>query len=554
METFVAISFFIGLVALLVSIIMFIVKKIEKENTERIAKTINFVVFVIALDIIIMLFPMGKTTALVYTGILLLISIHYVISLDVLRLNIISRKDSSIGENVPVTLNQTTNNQQIQEITAKTVSADEEVTILPESADAEYIENIEEDNDQKPISDNELNEFRLISDVEVQNTQEGVRINFGREENSVSEEFPSVARECKSSFEVPIFRFGASYFKQDISKNNSLIGGTSGSGKSSLAKALLMWLCLRNSPENLRVVIIDTRSVDYISFRSLPHLLVPVVKEINRAPGLIRWLNTEVINRNRSMQSGINVASQKILLVIDDMAGLGDPSDWKESLRNILAEGQRVGVFVMMVTSNPSSDVLSTDLKINIPLRMSFYVPSTMGSRMILEASGAEKISERGNVLVNASGSIKEGKALYIAEEDLETLSRQLNDIYGEHYYECLSYSTSLLQDNWPIHCIHNPDEEIVKKINYNSGAVSPDDTDENGFDDMFEAAVEAVLDAGQANTSMIMRKLRLGYARCARIMDEMEQAGIIAPQEGSKPRQVLITKQQWRERTTVRR
>ena len=261
-----------------------------------------------------------------------------------------------------------------------------------------------------------------------------------------------------------------------------------------------------------------------------------------------------MINRNRSMQSGINVASQKILLVIDDMAGLGDPSDWKESLRNILAEGQRVGVFVMMVTSNPSSDVLSTDLKINIPLRMSFYVPSTMGSRMILEASGAEKISERGNVLVNASGSIKEGKALYIAEEDLETLSRQLNDIYGEHYYECLSYSTSLLQDNWPIHCIHNPDEEIVKKINYNSGAVSPDDTDENGFDDMFEAAVEAVLDAGQANTSMIMRKLRLGYARCARIMDEMEQAGIIAPQEGSKPRQVLITKQQWRERTTVRR
>ena len=195
------------------------------------------------------------------------------------------------------------------------------------------------------------------------------------------------------------------------------------------------------------------------------------------------------------------------------------------------------GMYLILATQRPSVDVITGVIKNNIPSRIAFAVSSQVDSRTILDAVGADKLLGRGDMLYSPVGTNKMVRiqGSFVSEEEVEAVVSYIKKYNSEDYDESV---------------IQEVERLAVKEKGKAAGPASEEDS---AADDMFEAAVEVVLDAGQASTSMLQRRLRLGYARAARIMDEMEQAGIISEQEGSKPRQIKITKQQWLERTTSR-
>ena len=255
--------------------------------------------------------------------------------------------------------------------------------------------------------------------------------------------------------------------------------------------------------------------------------------------------------RQRLMSLRANVAEQKIIFVIDDIATLGTSEEWKEPLRTVLTDGYRVGINVIIVTSNPSSGIIPTDYKINIPLRVCFFMPSSVGYRLVLDAKVKEKYIAKGEALISDLGVLHKGKTLFIPDEVIHNLSDLLFSIYDKRLKKCYK----AIQNGVPLKetlytHFDNGVMADLERLRGNAATIS-DATDE--LDDMFEEAVSVVLEQGGASTAMLQRKLRLGYARCARIIDEMEDAGIIGPSEGSQPRKVLITKRQWLERVTTR-
>ena len=196
------------------------------------------------------------------------------------------------------------------------------------------------------------------------------------------------------------------------------------------------------------------------------------------------------------------------------------------------------GMHLILATQRPSVDVITGVIKNNIPSRIAFAVSSQVDSRTILDGAGAEKLLGRGDMLYMPVGQTKAVRiqGSFVAQEEVEAVVEYIKK------HNVTEYDESVVQEI---------DRQAARGKNGRGGNDEPED-EGDGFDEMFEAAVEVVLDAGQASTSMLQRKLRLGYGRAARIMDEMQQAGIIGEPEGSKPRRVLITKQQWLERVTT--
>ncbi len=331
-----------------------------------------------------------------------------------------------------------------------------------------------------------------------------------------------------------------------------LIAGTTGSGKSVCTNAMIQSILFRSSPEEVRMILIDPKQVEFSVYNGIPHLLVPVVTDPRKAAGALGWAVTEMLDRykqfaeknvrditayNRLAETDNEIHSMPlILIVIDELSDLmmAAGKEVEDAIVRLAQMARAAGMHLVIATQRPSVDVITGLIKANIPSRLALTVASATDSRTILDAAGADKLLGRGDMLFHPLGIPKpiRVQGCFVSDSEIESVVNFLKASSSPEY-----------------------DEEVVEEINRQALAseVTEEENNLEVGDDMLPQAVEVVLDAGQASISLIQRKLSLGYARAGRIIDEMEQRGIVGPHEGSKPRKVLITRQQWLEMQTTR-
>ena len=330
-----------------------------------------------------------------------------------------------------------------------------------------------------------------------------------------------------------------------------LIAGSTGSGKSVCVNSIIMSLVFRSSPEDVKLLLIDPKVVELAEYNGIPHLLMPVVTEPRKAAGALgsavqemeRRYRMFAENNVRDIKSFNKLAVERpdlekmpyIAIVIDELADLMMVvgKDVEDSICRIAQKARAAGMHLIVATQRPSVDVITGLIKANIPSRIAFAVSSQVDSRTILDGAGAEKLLGMGDMLFMPVGAPKPIRIQGTFVRD-EEISRVLDFI---------KQSATVQYDEAMIEAMEKHAIMDGKK-----GASSADADEETGSDPMLKQAVEVVIDAGQASTSLLQRRCKLGYARAARIMDEMEQKGIIGPYEGAKPRAVLISRQQWLE------
>ena len=333
-----------------------------------------------------------------------------------------------------------------------------------------------------------------------------------------------------------------------------LIAGTTGSGKSVCMNSIIISLLYKASPEDVKLIMIDPKMVELGIYNAIPHLLIPVVTDPKKAAGSLQWAVTEMMRRYKSMSDagvrdlesynsimeseGGNKLPQ-VVVIIDELADLMlvAAKEVEESICRIAQMGRAAGIHLVIATQRPSADVITGLMKANIPSRIAFAVASAMESRIILDTMGAEKLVGKGDMLFSPIGS---GKPLrvqgcFVSDPEVEAVANFVKDNFTTNYDKGIM-------------------DEIDKKAAQTGNAkgssttnTEPEANDaEFDGDEMLPAAVDVILETGQASVSMLQRRLKLGYARAARIVDEMEEKGIVGPFQGSKPRTILVTKEQW--------
>ena len=330
-----------------------------------------------------------------------------------------------------------------------------------------------------------------------------------------------------------------------------LIAGSTGSGKSVCVNSIIMSLVFRSSPEDVKLLLIDPKVVELAEYNGIPHLLMPVVTEPKKAAGALgsavqemeRRYRMFAENNVRDIKSFNKLAAERpdlekmpyIAIVIDELADLMMVvgKDVEDSICRIAQKARAAGMHLIVATQRPSVDVITGLIKANIPSRIAFAVSSQVDSRTILDGAGAEKLLGQGDMLFMPVGAPKPTRiqGTFVREEEI---SRVLDFIKS---------SATVQYDEAMIEAMEKHAIQDGKK-----GSSSADSDEDSDSDPMLKQAVEVVIDAGQASTSLLQRRCKLGYARAARIMDEMEQKGVIGPYEGAKPRAVLISRQQWLE------
>ena len=329
-----------------------------------------------------------------------------------------------------------------------------------------------------------------------------------------------------------------------------LIAGSTGSGKSVCVNSIIMSLLFRSSPEDVKLMLIDPKVVELAEYNGIPHLLMPVITEPRKAAGALgsavqemeRRYHLFAENNVRDIKSFNKLAAADpslekmpyIAIIIDELADLMMVvgKDVEDSICRIAQKARAAGMHLIVATQRPSVDVITGLIKANIPSRIAFAVSSQVDSRTILDGAGAEKLLGQGDMLFMPVGAPKPVRIQGTFVRD-EEISRVLDFI---------KKSATVQYDEAMIEAMEKHAIQDGKK------GSSADTDEESGSDPMLKQAVEVVIDAGQASTSLLQRRCKLGYARAARIMDEMEQKGIIGPYEGAKPRAVLISRQQWLE------
>ena len=330
-----------------------------------------------------------------------------------------------------------------------------------------------------------------------------------------------------------------------------LIAGSTGSGKSVCVNSIIMSLVFRSSPEDVKLLLIDPKVVELAEYNGIPHLLMPVVTEPKKAAGALgsavqemeRRYRMFAENNVRDIKSFNKLAAERpdlekmpyIAIVIDELADLMMVvgKDVEDSICRIAQKARAAGMHLIVATQRPSVDVITGLIKANIPSRIAFAVSSQVDSRTILDGAGAEKLLGQGDMLFMPVGAPKPTRIQGTFVRD-EEISRVLDFIKS---------SATVQYDEAMIEAMEKHAIQDGKK-----GGGGADADEDAGSDPMFKQAVDVVIDAGQASTSLLQRRCKLGYARAARIMDEMEQKSIIGPYEGAKPRAVLISRQQWLE------
>ena len=341
----------------------------------------------------------------------------------------------------------------------------------------------------------------------------------------------------------------------DIAKlPHLLIAGTTGSGKSVCTNSLIVSLLYKSSPEDVRFIMVDPKMVELAPYNGIPHLLIPVVTDPKKAAGALQWAVYEMLKRYKTF-SGLGVkkleeynalAAQReevahmpsVVVVIDELADLMTEAakEVEESICRVAQMGRAAGIHLVIATQSPRADVITGLMKANIPSRIAFAVKDAVNSRIILDSTGAEKLVGRGDMLYAPIGSNKplRVQGCYITPEEIERVVSSVKSA-GE-----TQYSDEVMQKI----------EENVQEKERKGGPSAPaeDERDQEETDELLPAAVEVILETGQASVSMLQRRLKLGYSRAARLVDQMEQKGYVGPFEGSKPRQLLITKAKWQE------
>ena len=333
-----------------------------------------------------------------------------------------------------------------------------------------------------------------------------------------------------------------------------LIAGTTGSGKSVCMNSIIISLLYKASPEDVKLIMVDPKMVELGIYNDIPHLLIPVVTDPKKAAGSLQWAVTEMMRRYKAMSdAGVRdlesynsiVQSEEdgqklpqVVVIIDELADLMlvAAKEVEESICRIAQMGRAAGIHLVIATQRPSADVITGLMKANIPSRIAFAVASAMESRIILDTQGAEKLVGRGDMLFAPIGTGKPQRVqgCFVSDTEVEAVANYVKKNYQSTYDQTVM-------------------EEIEKKAQQTgnskaaAAAAEPEPTaEELDGDEMLPAAVDVILETGQASVSMLQRRLKLGYARAARIVDEMEEKGIVGPFQGSKPRTILITKEQW--------
>ena len=336
-----------------------------------------------------------------------------------------------------------------------------------------------------------------------------------------------------------------------------LIAGTTGSGKSVCTNSLIVSMLYKSTPEEVRFIMVDPKMVELAPYNGIPHLLIPVVTDPKKAAGALQWAVFEMMKRYKIFSecnvkdlAGYNALARTseelqtmptVVVVIDELADLMlvAAKEVEESICRVAQMGRAAGVHLVIATQRPSADVITGIMKANIPSRIAFAVASSLESRIILDTQGAEKLIGRGDMLYFPLGAGKPTRVqgCLISPEEIERVVEFVKNNSGEAHY-----SDEVMQKI----------EESVQEKEKGAARGGADPAAAGGEDDrdeLFDAAVDVVLETGQASVSMLQRRLKLGYSRAARLVDQMEQEGIVGPFEGSKPRTLLITKEKWQER-----
>ncbi len=337
----------------------------------------------------------------------------------------------------------------------------------------------------------------------------------------------------------------------DIAKMpHLLVAGTTGSGKSVCMNSIITSILYRAKPDEVKFLMIDPKQVEFSKYANIPHLLVPVVTDPRKAAGALGWAVSEMLQRYQKLsQVGVRdiegynkyvkkhedmETMPKICIFIDEFADLmmAAPKEVEDSVCRLAQMARAVGMHLVIATQRPSVDVITGLIKANISSRIALTVSSQIDSRTILDASGAEKLLGHGDMLYNPIGASKpiRVQGCFISDEEVEALCDFVKN-QGESQY----------------------DEEIAKEIEAKAvqdkkSSPFEDDGDGEQLDVLFDKAVDIVLETGTASTSFLQRKLSVGYARGAKIIDQLEDKGIIGPANGSKGREILINRQQWLE------
>ena len=335
-----------------------------------------------------------------------------------------------------------------------------------------------------------------------------------------------------------------------------MIAGATGSGKSVCVNSMLMSILYHARPDEVKLILVDPKVVELNVYNGLPHLLIPVVTEAKKAAGALGWAVGEMLKRyNLFTEKGVrdfkgyneslseeeqDKKLPQIVIVIDEMADLmmTAPHEVEDAVCRLAQMARAAGMHLVIATQRPSADVITGTIKANVPSRIAFSVSSAINSRIILDESGAEKLVGKGDMLYMPIGSQKalRVQGCFVSDKEVEKVIAFIKE-----HSEGTTY-----------------DESVVKQIDENAAnldsnkikrsAMQDEALEESGDEAVIRRAIEVVVNEGRASTSVLQRRLSLGYARAARIMDELYERGIIGPYQGSKPREVLMTKDQYLE------
>ena len=335
-----------------------------------------------------------------------------------------------------------------------------------------------------------------------------------------------------------------------------LIAGATGSGKSVCINSMIISLLYKSTPDDVRFLMIDPKVVELGIYNGIPQLLVPVVTDPRKAAGALSWAVTEMLNRYktfaansvRDLKSYNALAASRgnvdgngqpmekmpqIVIIIDELADLmmAAPNEVEDSICRLAQMARAAGMHLVIATQRPSVDVITGIIKANIPSRIAFSVSSQVDSRTILDMGGAEKLLGHGDMLFSPVGSQKPKRiqGCFVSDSEIESVVGFIKKSQEADYSESIA-------------------EEIERNATEDKDSGNSGDALGEDMDPMMPDAIKCIVDNGQASTSFLQRRLRLGYARAGRLIDQMEQMGIVGPPDGSKPRQVLITYQQWLE------
>lgn len=367
-------------------------------------------------------------------------------------------------------------------------------------------------------------------------------------------------REAKSKLTVGLGKdVTGNFIYSDIAKMpHLLIAGTTGSGKSVCLNTMIVSLLYNATPDEVKLLMIDPKQVEFTIYNGIPHLLVPVVSDARKAAGALGWAVSEMLQRYKKFSdnnvrdiSGYNSICEsqglkkmpQVVIFIDELSDLmmAAPNEVEDSICRLAQMARAAGMHLVIATQRPSVDVITGLIKANIPSRIALSVSSQVDSRTIIDSIGAEKLLGNGDMLYYPVGIPKpiRVQGCYLSDSEVEKvvdfIKKQKETAYDDD--------------------VNSAIEQLAKATasgkKDNAFASSSDDAP-SGDEEILKKAIEVVVEAQSASTTLLQKRLKLGYARASRIIDELEEKGVIGQYEGSKPRKVLITKQQWFEMNAV--